>query len=32
MPDNTYRGLQFSKIDCLIRLNKSFKEQNDDRI
>ena len=32
MPDNTYRGLHCIKIDCLTRLNKSFKEQSDDRI
>jgi len=32
MPDNNYRGLHFSKINCLTRLNKSFKEQSDDRI
>jgi len=32
MPDNTYRGLHFSKIHCIIRLNKIFKEQSDDRI
>jgi len=32
MPDNNYRGLHFSKIDCVSRLNKSLKEQNDDRI
>jgi len=32
MPDNNYRGLHCFKINCLIRLNKSFKEQSDDRI
>jgi len=32
VPDNNYRGLHFSNIDRLTRLNKSFKEQGDDRI
>jgi len=32
MPDNNYRGLHFSNIDCLTRLNKSFKEQSNGRI
>jgi len=31
MPDNNYRSLHFSKINCLTRLNKSFKELSDDR-
>jgi len=32
MPDNNYRGLHFSNIDCIRRLNKSFKEQSNYRI
>jgi len=32
MPDNKYRSLHFSNIDRLTRLNKSLKEQGDDRI
>jgi len=31
MPDNNYRGLHFSNVDCLTRLNKSLKEHSDDR-